>query len=70
LLGSNVNTGIAMEECYIRTPGRITFPDSGFSQQVSSRYLFCLMPRRSDNDENLGSVVEYSFSVTTYFKDV
>jgi hypothetical protein len=70
LLGNTVDTGIAMEECYIRIPGRITFPDSAFSQQIGPRYLFCLLPRRSDNDENLaGSIVEYSFSVTTYFKD-
>lgn len=69
LLGTSVDTGVAMEEVYVRIPGIITLPDSNALTQMSARYVVVMLPRRSDSDESVGSVVEYSITLTKYFKD-
>lgn len=69
LLSSSVDTGIGMEEVYVRTPGRITFPDSAQTTPIANRYIIVLIPRRSDNDESMGATVEVTGHVTKYWKD-
>jgi len=69
LLSSSVDTGIAMEDVYVRTPGRITYPDSAQTTSVNDRFVFVMIPRRSDNDESLGTTIEFTSQVTKYFKD-
>jgi len=69
LNASTVDTGMAMEEIYVRTPGMFVFPDSDTTEPIDNRFVFVLIPRRSDNDEATGSNVEFTFCVTKYFKD-
>jgi len=69
LLSSSVDTGIAMEDVYIKTPGRVTFADSAQTTPINNRYIVVLIPRRSDNDEGMGSTVELTGVVTKYWKD-
>lgn len=70
-LNSNtVDYSFGQRQLYVRTPGRIVFPDSDFTNQMSMRYVLVLIPRQANDDESLGSTVEVSFALTTYFKDL
>lgn len=70
-LNSNtVDYSFAQRELYVRTPGRITYPDSDITNPMSTRYVLVLVPRQANDDESTGNTVEVSYVLTTYFKDL
>jgi hypothetical protein len=65
-----VDYSFAQRQMYIRTPGRMVFPDSDATNPMTMRYVLVLIPRQANADECTGSGVEVSFALTTYFKDL
>jgi len=69
LNGTSVDTGVSMQQFYVRTPHMYHFADSDFTLPINYRYVIALIPRQANADESLGSTVEYTYTLTTYFKD-
>jgi len=69
LNGTSVDTGVSLQDIYVRTPHDINFPDGDFTEPTNDRYVCAFIPRQTNADESTGSTVEISYAVTCYFKD-
>lgn len=69
LNGNSVDTGVSIQQFYVRTPHMYEFADSDQTLPLNARYVIAMIPRQCNADESTGSTVEYTYTLSTYFKD-
>jgi len=69
LNGTTVDTGVSMQQFYVRTPHMYEFADSDTTLPMNTRYVIALILRQANADESTGNTVEYTYTLSTYFKD-
>lgn len=70
LNGNSVDTGVSIQQFYVRTPHMYEFADSDQTLPLNARYVIAMIPRQCNADESTGSTVEYTYTLSTYFKDM